>query len=218
MSIHISPTQIVRLYRVWTSMMYRCHRPDNKQYRNYGARGIFVSKEWHDFDIFCRDMGQRPNDTCHLDRIDNNQGYFKDNCRWSTPKENHRNKRNNHYYETHLGKMCQSELIEKIGYTRKQFQRCIEKYGIDTFLKMFKNNHLPKKRIISDLLDIIGNKFGKLTVLSLDGDRKTGARYFCVCDCGNHNRVTRFKLKNGIANHCKSCGKKGDLNPKRKNM
>ena len=152
----------------------------------------------------------------HLDRINNDKGYSKENCRWTSPKINHRNKRNNTYYETHLGKMCQSELIENIGYTRKQFKRALEKYGIDEFLKMYKEERLPKKRINPNFNDILGKKFGKLKILSLDSDKSTGARYFCHCDCGKETRISRFKLMNGLAKHCKSCSKSGDLNPNSK--
>ncbi len=213
MSINILPLEIVRLYRVWTSILYRCLRPDNKQYKNYGGRGITICEEWKDFNQFCFDVGQRPDNKAQLDRIDNNKGYFKENCRWASPKVNHRNKRNNVYFDTHLGKMCKSELIEFIGYTRKQFIRAEEKYGIKELLTMFKENRLPKKRVVSNLNDIIGHKFGDLTVLYLDENKSTGTRYFCKCDCGYTTRVTRFKLQHGMALYCKSCSKKGEKNP-----
>lgn len=215
MSNNLLPVEIVRLYRVWTSILYRCTRPDNKQYKNYGARGITLCKDWMDFNVFCKDVGQRPDEISHLDRIDNNKGYFKENCRWTSPKINHRNKRNNHYYQTHLGKMCQSELIEYIGYTRKQFQRAIEKYGEIKFLEMFKDLKLPKKKIISDLQDIVGTKIENQNILKLDDDKSTGVRYFCVCDCGLKTRISRFKLMHKTTSLCRSCSRLGDKNPKR---
>lgn len=213
MSTNLSPTEIVRLYRVWTSIMYRCNRKENKQYKNYGARGIKICDEWKDFNNFCFDVGLRPDETSHLDRIDNDKGYFKENCRWTSPKINHRNKRTNTYYQTHLGKMCQAELIEYIGFTRKQFQRAIEKYGEEGFLTLFKDGKLPKKRVNPNLLDIIGKKFGKIKVLKLDDNKSTGARYFCICDCGKETRIARTRLLNGKSTQCFCCSKRGDLNP-----
>lgn len=210
------PTEIIRMYRVWTSIVYRCTRKDNKQYKNYGARGISICDEWMDFNKFCYDLYPCPTKGFHLDRTDNDKGYFKENCRWVSAKVNHRNKRNNAYYETHLGKMCQSELIEKIGYTRRQFQRTIEKYGIENFLRMYRENRLPKKRIVSDLTDIIGQKISSFFIVSLDENKSTGPRYFCVCDCGNKTRVSRYKLLNYISKHCRSCSRRGDKNPNSK--
>lgn len=168
--------------------------------------------EWHDFNKFCYDVYEGSKEGLHLDREDNNKGYFKENCRWVTPKTNHRNKRNCTYYETHLGKLCQSELIEKMNFTRRQFQRAVEKYGIDNILEMFKKNKLPKKRETPNLYDIIGVKFGKLTPVKLDENKSTGARYFCNCDCGKKTRVSRFKLVHQLAKHCRSCSKKGNKN------
>lgn len=213
MSNNLLPTEVVRLYRIWTSILYRCHNPKNKQYRNYGARGIYLCDEWKDFNNFCKDVGQCPVNGYHLDREDNDKGYFRENCRWVSAKVNHRNKRNNTYFETHSGKICQSELIEKIGYTRRQFQRAVEKYGIERFLEMYELDMLPKKRVLSDMNDIIGKKIANFTVISLDENKSTGARYFCICNCGKRTRISRYKLINGISKYCLSCSRKGDKNP-----
>jgi hypothetical protein len=40
-------------------------------------------------------MGTKPDTGYSIDRIDNNKGYCKDNCRWATCKEQNNNKRNN---------------------------------------------------------------------------------------------------------------------------
>lgn len=213
MSMNILPAEIVRLYRIWTSILYRCTRPANKQYKNYGGRGITICEEWKDFNKFCEDVGLRPDDTFHLDRIDNDKGYFKENCRWTSPKNNHRNKRNNKIYKTHIGEICQAQLIEYIGFTRKQFQRAIEKYGEIEFISMFKDNRLPIKRQNPNLLEIVGTKYENLTILGLDEDKSTGIRYFCVCDCGKKTRISRFKILNKLSFRCRSCSLKGENNP-----
>lgn len=213
-----NPMGVVLVYRIWLSMIRRCEDPKCKQYYNYGGRGIKVCDEWKDFNNFFTDVGHKPFSNAHLDRKDNDSGYNKENCRWTTPTINHRNKRNNKYYETHLGRICQSELIEKMGYTRSQFRRAKEKYGTDFLIKMFSQNLHPDKRNLVDLNDIIGKTINNFTVNSLDEDKSTGARYFCTCCCGYNVRRSRWKLLNIKSTHCISCGKKGILNPKNKPM
>jgi hypothetical protein len=81
-------------YNVWAGMKKRCLNEKNPNYYNYGGRGITVSSEWMNFENFFADMGH-PEPGMQLDRIDNNAGYSKENCRWATPKQNARNKRTN---------------------------------------------------------------------------------------------------------------------------
>ena len=75
-------------------MMDRCYRPKNKKYKDYGGRGITVSKRWHDFAVFLNDMGEAPAGMS-LDRKKNHLGYSKANCRWATQTEQTRNARSN---------------------------------------------------------------------------------------------------------------------------
>lgn len=81
-----------RTYRSWDSMKQRCLNPQAHGYHNYGGRGITVCERWLDYTYFLEDMGVRPENTS-LDRIDNSKGYSKENCRWSTPKEQRINSR-----------------------------------------------------------------------------------------------------------------------------
>ena len=85
-----------KIHKIWREMLNRCFNKNCKDYPNYGERGIKVCDEWLEFINFYKDMGDKP-DRLSLDRINNNLGYYKENCKWSTQKEQCRNKRTNRF-------------------------------------------------------------------------------------------------------------------------
>lgn len=105
-----------KIYHVWCSMIARCEDPLCRGYRNYGARGIRVCAEWHNFARFFADMGHAPAKGMSIDRIDNNGPYAKANCRWATQKMQMSNARTTARLE-----------YKGIVYTRREF--CL-KFGL----------------------------------------------------------------------------------------
>ena len=82
-----------RLYQAWLSMRERCHNPNYIGYSNDGGRGITVCKRWDSFANFAADMSPHLGKGWSLDRINNDKGYFKSNCRWATRSIQNRNQR-----------------------------------------------------------------------------------------------------------------------------
>ncbi len=72
-------------YKVWLGMKARCQDPKHVAYEHYGGRGIYVCEAWQTFEGFYADMGERP-EGLTLDRIDNDESYVRENCRWTTRK------------------------------------------------------------------------------------------------------------------------------------
>jgi len=103
------------IHKTWTSMLSRCRNPKSESYLDYGGRGITVSSAWLLFENFYADMGDKPFPGAQIDRIDNDAGYFKENCRWATPKQNSNNKRGNKYIVVYGEKMTMSECASKYG-------------------------------------------------------------------------------------------------------
>ncbi|MDR6826475.1 hypothetical protein J2X48_000721 [Bosea sp. BE271] len=82
-------------YAIWCGMKARCHNEKNPAYPRYGGRGIKVCPEWQSFETFYADMGDRPSEAHSLDRVDTNEGYSRQNCRWATATQQARNTRRN---------------------------------------------------------------------------------------------------------------------------
>lgn len=80
-------------YNSWQSMKRRCTDTGRDNAAHYALAGVSFDPAWERFEDFLSDMGERPKG-CTLDRIDNSKGYTKENCRWATPTQQTRNRRN----------------------------------------------------------------------------------------------------------------------------
>jgi len=125
-------------YKTWVMMKSRCYDTNNESYYNYGAVGITVCDSWkNSFEEFLSDMGVRPKGMT-IDRIDNSKGYFKENCRWQTAKQQANNRRTN-VFIIHEGKKISVEDYSKIlnitdSGVRFRLKRDFKRVG-NTFIK-----------------------------------------------------------------------------------
>ena len=82
-------------YHSWRSACSRTTNPNDPAWVHYGGRGIDIDPQWvgpGSFERFYAVMGPRPEGHT-LDRIDNDKGYWPDNCRWADAKTQANNKR-----------------------------------------------------------------------------------------------------------------------------
>ncbi len=85
-------------YRSWYGLKDRCSKTSGRDYWRYKAKGITYCERWDKYENFKEDMGECPKIDgvrISLDRIDNSKGYYKENCKWSTTKEQANNRDTN---------------------------------------------------------------------------------------------------------------------------
>lgn len=106
-------------HRIWSQMKSRCSDSSHKSYKDYGGRGIAICDRWKEsFELFFEDMGSRPSKSHSIERVDNEQGYSKENCKWATSSEQNRNKRNNVFVTIAGDTKSLAEWVEHSGISR----------------------------------------------------------------------------------------------------
>lgn len=150
----------------WAGMMSRCYDPNSTSYKSYGAKGITVAEEWHSFEQFVKDVGQKPSPEHSLDRIKGHLGYSKSNCRWATRKEQSRNTSKNKIIEYNGVSKTLIDWAEEYGMRADTLNRRLKKgWSVEDALHKpleepgRKGEKNPKNKLSEqDVLDIFKSK------------------------------------------------------------
>ena len=106
-----------KIYNCWSRMKGRCLNPKNKNFNDYGGRGITVCPEWIDnFQAFYDYVSNLPHfgeEGYSLDRIDVNGNYEPNNIRWADKFTQSRNRRGVNYVNYQGKSMTLAELSQK---------------------------------------------------------------------------------------------------------
>lgn len=118
---HTKNGRLTSEYNSWRNMRDRCKYPGDDHWANYGGRGIKVCERWDtSFENFLADMGLKPTPRHSIGREDGNGNYEPSNCRWETPKEQGRNRRNNRLVHYQNRDMTLAEACELTGLPRSR--------------------------------------------------------------------------------------------------
>lgn len=92
-----------KIYSVWQGMRKRCFSKYNKNYEDYGGRGITVCDEWNNsfqsFYDYVSKLAHFGEEGYSLDRINNDGNYEPGNVRWATQKEQVNNARKRRWHK-----------------------------------------------------------------------------------------------------------------------
>lgn len=142
-----------RLYHIWIGMR---RRAGGNRFKNDASdrhakiyKGLTVAEEWNDWLVFYKwalDNGWKPGLT--IDRINNNEGYSPDNCRWISREENNRNRRCVEKYDWNGEMLTLAQIASKEGFefgAAKRARNRIKNYGYSLYDAFYKVNQNQKK-------------------------------------------------------------------------
>lgn len=77
------------LFKTWNRIRYRCYNKKYKQFKDYGGKGVRLSDEFNNFDVFYEyviKLGWYKG--CHISRMNDVGNYERGNIKILTPEQN----------------------------------------------------------------------------------------------------------------------------------
>lgn len=121
-----------RIKYIFRDMMARCYNKKDKSYRWYGAKGVGVCEEWLNnpllFEKWAADNGYK--DTLTIDRINADQDYCPENCRWISPEDNSRRAGKVNWIEVDDVSLTGKQWAEKLNIGPNTINTAIREHGV----------------------------------------------------------------------------------------
>jgi hypothetical protein len=137
-------------YLAWQNMKHRCRSTLPRIAQVYKDRGITFCDRWQRFENFLEDMGEMPQAGMTIDRLDNNLGYFKENCRWLPRSLQNRNKRTNRIIEFNGERKLLVEWAELIGIDKASMRYRLKHFPLEIALTMPVHRAKQRGRMASE--------------------------------------------------------------------
>ena len=122
-----------QLYHTYQKMKSRCYNRNNKNYKDYGKKGVIICDEWlgeNGFVNFYKwSMSHGYSENLSIDRIDVNGNYEPSNCRWTDVITQENNRTNNHIITYNNETMTMAMWARKLGIGYKTLANRILTYG-----------------------------------------------------------------------------------------
>lgn len=126
--------------KCWQDMKSRCANPSNRNWANYGGRGITVCERWLCYENFLADMGEKP-DGFSIDRVDVNGNYEPGNCRWIPIEQQASNTRRTLYVMVEGKRRNLREVCVERGLNYRTVQSRINRLEISPEWALAKPRH-----------------------------------------------------------------------------
>ena len=121
-----------RIFKIYQGMIQRCYNPNNKNFKDYGEKGIGICKEWlnnpKSFEDWAISHGYK--DDLTIDRINSNKNYCPDNCQWITLEENSRRASAN-FIEVDGKTLSGTQWAETLNFGQNTINKLIRKYPLN---------------------------------------------------------------------------------------
>lgn len=178
-----------RIYQIWLHMKHRCFNPKDKEYHRYGGRGISICDEWinnRGFENFYNwAINNDYQEDLTIDRINNDDNYEPNNCRWVNRKEQMNNVGYNIYLRLEDKEHTIAQWSDILGIKQNTIQARKKYHNYDDRAALLKPPTCQKKVRVTS----VDNK------IKIDFNSCKEASEYIGCDRSSITQCAQGKIK-----------------------